>query len=597
MKVALTVRRTRATDAVPRTLLALVAAALVAVAVWACGRGLDRVDESYVLAGIANPDASRAAGEVTFSGFVLHPLFAVTGGDVARYRTVGVVLIAVLSAVTMDQLTRCLDALTGQRTGGWARHLPWIGVAATSLTAFTFGLRSLSYNSLVLLGLLVAAIGVSLVLRGADLGGGVVIAGGWWVVFLGKPTSALALAVVGAIVLFLARRVTLRGTVAALGGLLVAATITLAAIRMTPNDAVSFLAGGVRQDQILGGHVSLLPLVGLAPSPLTALLFFGLPLALAAAVAGELARRRGGWVMLLVGLALVALASAGIVLAAVPSLAERGLGLQILPFVLVLAVLGGWWVGREAYVRNRNGASRPPVPRELVCLTAFLALMPYVASVGTNSPFTEAMPHYAVFWLMATLVGVRSWGGAEPLRVVVIGVALGVTGVMVATALLDGGPSASLLAADVRVPVAGGTLGLPPAEAQVAASLNEVARREGLTPDTPVVDLTGVSPGYAFQLGGRPLGRESFMGIFPGAPEAAAYALSQVPCADRARAWVLWARDNPWGVDGKVDLGRRIPDDYDVVARFSPVQGPAAWRPLEVEVLRPRTGGSSSCPT
>ena len=196
----------------------------------------------------------------------------------------------------MDQLTRCLDSLTEQRTRGWARHLPWIGVAATSLTAFTFGLRSLSYNSLVLLGLLVAAIGVSLILRGADLGGGVVIAVGWWVVFLGKPTSALALAVVGAIALFLARRVTLRGTAAAVGGLLVAVTVTLVAIRMTPNDAVSFLAGGVRQDQLLGGHVSLLPLVGLASSPLAALLFFGLPLALAAAVAGELARRRGGWV-------------------------------------------------------------------------------------------------------------------------------------------------------------------------------------------------------------------------------------------------------------------------------------------------------------
>ena len=97
MRVALTVLRTRVMDAVPRTLLVLVAAALVAVAVWACGRGLDRVDESFVLAGVANPDASRAAGEVTFSGFVLHPLFAVTGGDVARYRMVGVVLIAVLS--------------------------------------------------------------------------------------------------------------------------------------------------------------------------------------------------------------------------------------------------------------------------------------------------------------------------------------------------------------------------------------------------------------------------------------------------------------------------------------------------------------------
>ena len=244
-------------------------------------------------------------------------------------------------------------------------------------------------------------------------------------------------------------------------------------------------------------------------------------------------------------------------------------------------------MGREAYVRNRKGASRPPVPRELVWLTAFLALMPYVASVGTNSPFTEAMPHYAVFWLMATLVGLRSWGGAESLRVVVVGVALGVTGVMVATALLDGGPSASLLAADVRVPVAGGTLGLPPAEAQVAASLNEVARREGLTPDTPVVDLTGVSPGYAFQLGGRPLGRESFMGIFPGAPEAAALCAEPGPlCGPGEGVGPLGSRQPV----GRGRQGRPRPADPRRLRRGGPVQP----RPGSGRLATPGRGGATA---
>jgi hypothetical protein len=365
---------------------------------------------------------------------------------------------------------------------------------------------------------------------------------------------------------------------------------------MTPAEAVSFLAGGVHQDQLLGGHVSLLPLFGLAPSPVAALLYFGLPLAIAGGVAVELAGRRSRGAMW-VGLALVAVASVGIVVAAVPSLANRGLGLQILPFVLVLVIVGAWAVGREAYRRRTVDSSGCRTSRELACLTAFLALMPYAASVGTNSPFTEAMPHYAVFWLMATLVGLRTFGGGEPVQVVAVGVALAVTTVMLATALLDGGPSSSLLAADVRVPVAGGSLGLPEAEARVATTLNDIASREGLMAETPVVDLTGISPGYAFQLGGRPLGRESFMGTFPGAPEAADYALRQVPCAERSAAWVLWANDNPWSVASSVDLGRRVPEDYDVVGRFGPVQGPAAWRPVDIEVLRPRAGAPTTCPS
>jgi hypothetical protein len=588
-----TVQRSAA-HVLPRAAVAAAASAVLAAGLWLCDRGLDRVDESYVLAGVADPDASRAAGEVTFSSFVLHPLFVFAGGDIARYRLIGVLLVTVLSAVTMDRLTRCIDALTGTKTNGWVRHLPWAGAAATSLTAFTFGLRSLSYNSLTLVGLLVSAVGLSLVVERKEVAGGATAALGWWIVFLGKPTSAAALAVVATVALLVARRVTLRTVVVAVSAILIAVTVTLPAIRMTLLEAVTFMAGGMRQDQLLGGHASVLPLFGLAPSPITALLLLGLPLVLAGAVAAEIARRpgRSG---LLIGLTLVGLACVGIAVAAVPSVTDRGLGLQLLPFVLALLLFGAWLLGQEAYQLRRDTAPRRQVVRELVVLAAFLALMPYVASVGSNSPFTEAMPHYAVFWLMATLVGLRVLGSTEPVRLVAIAFALAVTSVMLATALLDGGPTSSLLAAQVRVPVAGGALRLPPDEARVAAYLNEVASREGLSPDTPVVDLTGISPGYAFQLGGRPLGRESFMGVFPGAPDAAAFALSRVPCVDRERAWVLWASDNPWGVDGNVDLGRRIPQDYDVVGQFSPVQGPAGWRPLVVNVLRPRAGGPSSC--
>jgi hypothetical protein len=244
-----------------------------------------------------------------------------------------------------------------------------------------------------------------------------------------------------------------------------------------------------------------------------------------------------------------------------------------------------------------------------VVLALFLACLPYVEAVGSNSPFTGAMSQAALFWMLATLVGLRvataprgsgsvDSGDDEFPRnaVVVLLIAFAVTGVSMATILTNGGPGSSLLTASEPVQVAGGTLRLPPAEAAIARELNAVARSAGLKPSTPVVDLTGISPGYAFQLGGRPLGRESFMGVFPGAPDAAAYALAQHTCQDRAEAWVLWAADNPSDVSAKVDLdGRQVPDDYQEVGRFAPVQGPAPWRLLTVQVLRPSSSGNG-CP-
>jgi hypothetical protein len=277
--------------------------------------------------------------------------------------------------------------------------------------------------------------------------------------------------------------------------------------------------------------------------------------------------------------------------------------LQVLPCVLVILIFGAWSVVRAAIPGSsavRERSFRPP--RQLVCLTVLLALLPYAAAVGTNSPFAEAMSHHAVLWLLAAVVGVRMVLGAANRPVAnravstMILVSLSVTAVVMVTALADDGRDRSLLAADESVPLLGGSLQFPPREAELARHLNAVAASEGITDDTPVVDLTGIAPGYAVQLGGVRLGRAFYMGVFPGGPEAAAYALSRATCEQRSRAWLLWAPNNKWDVSSKVDLdGRRIPVDFDVVTSFNPVQGPADWRPLQIQVLRPR-GSNRACP-
>ena len=376
--------------------------------------------------------------------------------------------------------------------------------------------------------------------------------------------------------------------------------MTLATIGMTPSEAIAFLEGGLRQDRLLGGHVSLLPLLGIAGAPMAALFFFGTPLLLAGIVAAEMVRRTQGWLVRAVGVALVGLTATAIATLAAPDLTDRGFGQQLLPFVLVVLVFGFWVVGREALSKKAIHTVDKVVDRPLVGLVVLLALMPYAAAVGTNSPFTEAMPHAAVFWLIAALVGLRVVGSPalEGQVDITAAISLGVTGVMLVAAVLNGGTRESLLAATIPVPVAGGTLLLPPEEASAATALNNTADREELTPATPVIDLTGIAPGYAFQLGGRPVGRESFMGVFPGAPEAAAYAISKASCEDQRDAWLLWSPDNPWGVSRDVRIpGRRIPEDYQVLGEFVPVQGPAPWRKVRVQVLRPSPGVAEKfCP-
>ena len=378
-------------------------------------------------------------------------------------------------------------------------------------------------------------------------------------------------------------------------------------MRMSPSDVVAFLEGGVRQDQLLGGHVDLPSLLGFSTGPITGLVVFGAPIALAGVAALEIVRSNGvhrG----IIAAGMICLAAVGIAAWGLPGLVNRGLGQQIAPLGLLVLLFGLWAVGRGAISNRRvdRGAPASPDRRTLGVLALFLACLPYAEAVGSNSPFTGAMSQAALFWMLATLVGLRMAAaprenakvkpGEDQFQwnaVVVLLVALAVTSVSMATVLTNGGSGASLIAASEPVRVAGGTLWLPAAEAAVARELNSVAQSAGLRRSTPVVDLTGISPGYAFQLGGRPLGRESFMGVFPGAPDAAAYALAQHTCQDRAEMWVLWAADNPSDVSTKVDLGGRLlPGSYEEVGRFAPVQGPDPWRLLTVRVLRPTSGNS-----
>jgi hypothetical protein len=209
----------------------------------------------------------------------------------------------------------------------------------------------------------------------------------------------------------------------------------------------------------------------------------------------------------------------------------------------------------------------------------------------------------AIFWVMAAIVTVGytlrlelDSGPALRLTTVAACFAVSVTGFVLFGAITDGGTAKSLITAHESVEVQNGHLLLPSDEAALARNLNNVALSAELDQGTPVVDLTGVSAGYALQLGGSRLGREFYMGIFPGAKDAAAYAVAAASCESREKAWVLWAPDNRWDVSGKVDLnGRRLPDDYESLMTFSPVQGPAAWHTLRIQVLRPRPE-PSRCP-
>jgi hypothetical protein len=174
------------------------------------------------------------------------------------------------------------------------------------------------------------------------------------------------------------------------------------------------------------------------------------------------------------------------------------------------------------------------------------------------------------------------------------------TTVVVVTAAADTRHGASLLDARMSTRVAGGQLRLGGEDARLAARLNALAEREKITHSTPILDLSGVAAGYAFQLGGRPVGRAGFFPTVGGAMGQADAALSRTPCTDLRNAWVLTSAGSNFDLSGVLaKRGLDLRRDYVTVARFNPGEGREDWRAVGVSLLRPTASVARrlGCPT
>jgi hypothetical protein len=244
----------------------------------------------------------------------------------------------------------------------------------------------------------------------------------------------------------------------------------------------------------------------------------------------------------------------------------------------------------------------------VLAYAALLLLLPYALSVGSNVDFARTMAQGAVFWALALAVVVReprhragaiaaprdAGVPAEPLAMTFVCCVLGVVAFV---GFKDGPDGPQLAASGTPVRVAGGTVLLPPGEAALARRLETAALERGITADTPVVDLSGIGPGYAVLLGGRPLGRAHLYGTWSGGVTSAEFALRHASCADLDAAYLLYSPEDPADVSPAWTrvTSRTVPGDYEVVLGFTVHRYGRDW---PMQLLRPldSTAGGQGCP-
>ncbi|MBO9551998.1 hypothetical protein [Pseudomonas sp.] len=550
--------------------------------------GVDFTDESFYLVWISTP--FLYSGSTTQFGFVYHPLYQLLGGDITALRQANILITFTLAwGLCQTFLNSISPKQPGQR---WPQVTMSAGLATAALLIFDTWLVTPSYNSLNLQALLITAIGLLMAdrpLHRASLAGWMLIGIGGWLAFMAKPSSALALAL-AVIVWLLALR---RGSVRSLVLTGVSALLPLlASAWLIDGSVVAFAARiqrGIQLTQDLAGGHTLLDILRIDSVPLDIRLLsllLATSFAIVIATGCQVANNMRWWYLSL------PLSLAFFVLTAAQVLGQHlwvvylGPYQSIWVFAVVLAAL------LVCLATGRLRALASITPAQWVIAGLFM-VTPHIYAFGTNGNYWDAGGSAAIFWLLAglTLLAplIRQQASWFPLLPATLA-----TQAMVATLLQSGFEHPYRQPQPLRLNTSIQSLGADGAKLQLSedyaqyfSNAIKVAQTAGLQPGTPMIDLSGQSPGILYALGAKNIGQAWLMGGYPGSLKRATDALSLVNCQTIAASWVLWEPNGPRSLPTETLLqqGARFPDDYRQVGTWRTAPGAGGFAFVREQVL------------
>ena len=576
--------------ALPETLIvlssAVVSASTLIWVLWSCRYGMDFTDEGFYLLWISNPFIYPMSH--TQFGFVYHPLYELLDGNIAALRQANILIFFCLAWVlTTTFFKTILTPPTTPTLHGWHGTGMAAGVAVLSLTYLNhyFWLPTPSYNSLALQSLMIAATGLLLVERDASresLAGCLLLGIGGWLAFMAKPTTAIALGGCSVFYLLAVGKLTARSFFMPMAVAAVSFVVGALTIDGSVTGFIKRVEEGIESMWLLESRHGLADVLRYDP-----LSFWGNgPAALMAAVAVFF------FVALLLRSKAPAFVYCGTMLAAVfPffSLAiifgflhvnlARDLGLGERQGLLLWAIpLTAVLIGLSA--RTFNGVfdvSRAQWTRAFI----FLAL-PFAYSFGSNHNYWLKAIGAGIFWILAGLVLVVPAMNHQRFKYVVLSLVLAsqmMTVALVGYAIEHPYRQPQPLHENdypVDVGRAGSTLILAERAGLYVSEVMDLVERGSFSRGTPMIDLTGGSPGVLYAIGAKSIGLPWFVGGYPGSNKYATDALRRVPCEELAVAWLLTEPGNPREIQADVlsDFGADPGRDYKVIGTLTTVENP-----------------------
>jgi len=297
--------------------------------------------------------------------------------------------------------------------------------------------------------------------------------------------------------------------------------------------------------------------------------------------------------------ALLALASAAIAFGFGPSTVRVSRFTGLLVPVPMAAIFVGLVLSR---VKGVLQISRP----QWACALCFLAL-PSSYALGTSDSYWDASQHAALLWILASLVLISPATRNSRFSSLLLSLAFAVQ-VLTVIRIQNGiekpfRQPQSLRANDYVMDIGrpGSTLILSRGFGQYFAEAIELARHGGFARGTPMIDLTGQSPGILYAVGAKSIGSAWIIGGYPGSEIVAVKSLKMVPCAELGAAWLLTEPEGPREISPALiaSFGSNLETDFELVGTFRTAEGAGGYETQRVQrflkPIRPASAAIAAC--
>jgi hypothetical protein len=551
--------------------------------------GFDFTDESYYLMWMANP-ATYDWG-VSLFGFIYHPIYRLFNGNIAILRQVNILLTFSLTYVL------CYNLLSFFGSESKSERVPRIllstGFATGSLIAFNAWLTTPSYNTLALQALLIAALGFLLAERhqsGKSVTGWVLIGVGGWLAFCAKPSTAAALACCAVLYIFVGKK---------FHPLLILVSIL--------TTLILFLATAILIDGSIGEFITRfkkgIEYTGYFYEKNTFDRIFRWD-----QFALDIRERA-----IIIGLSLFAFFSAFLIYS--DSLIKKLIGVLSSSILLVIVIITIIGLVHDNFLRLdeyqylitlslplsaiflgltiRLQGKSPSFTRAHWSLALVLMIFPNVYIFGSGNNYWRSCGVAGIFWLLAGLVlcapivrNTKKWSALVPLALITQ-----VVVVFLVQNSLDmpyRQPRAlryNNQAVEVGKP--GSRLYLADEFADYINTVSTSVKKAGFTPGTPVIDLSGQSPGVLHVMEAKGSGAPWIIGGYPNSLQFAVAALSHLSQDELHKAWILIEPEGPRSIPNEVFsyFGIDLEKNYTEVASWQTAKGAGGYEEQRQQIL------------